>query len=99
MIDCQNAAIRGARNDAAEYRDAIIATLELFVRDVPQNSAGPGEVTLVLRSAVSQLIEKMKVMHKFASDYQNKPSEYNLQALVEEVLRETEEVIGVPMPF
>jgi hypothetical protein len=99
MLDCKHAAIRGARNDAAEYRDAIIATLDLFVRDTPPQSAGPSEVTAVLRSAVSQLLDGMKSLHKLASDYQDDPSDYNLQALLEEVLSETEKVIGKPMPF
>jgi len=41
----------------------------------------------------------MKHLQKFAIDYQDDPSEHNLRALVEEVLRETESVIGVQMPF
>jgi len=99
MLDCKNAAIRGARTDVAEYRDAIIATLDLFVRDTPPQSAGPSEVTAVLRSAVSQLLDSMKSLHKLASDYQVDPSDYNLQALLEEVLSETEKVVDKPIPF
>jgi hypothetical protein len=99
MLKCENAAIRGARTDAAEYRDAIVEVLQLFVCEVPPNSAGPNEVTAVLRSAVSQLLDKMKHLHKFAADYQDDPSEHNLRALVEEVISETESVIGTPMPF
>ena len=98
MLKCDQAAIRGARTDAAEYRDAIVEVLQLFVRDVPPNSAGPSEVTAVLRSAVSQLLDSMKHMQKFAIDYQDDPSEHNLRALVEEVISETEGVIGTPMP-
>jgi hypothetical protein len=92
MLDCKNAAIRGARYDAAEYREAIIATLDLFVRDTLPQSAGPSEVTTVLRSAVSQLLDGMKSLHRLASDYQDDPSDYKLQALLENVLSETEKV-------
>jgi len=99
MLKCDQAAIRGARTDAAEYRDAIIEVLQLFVGDVPPSSAGPNEVRVVLRSAVSQLLDTMKHLQKLAIDYQDDPSEHNLLALVEEVLSETESVIGVQMPF